>query len=280
MLSEDLIKRYIRPLKPIPTGLAPAGHLEGDIRCILFDIYGTLLISGSGDIGTEEKAQLPAAQIKDLLQRYEIDIPPLQINGNLERAISQRHAQAKRRGIDFPEVQIEAIWKEILGFSDLQRGKRFALEWELCTNPVYPMPHAARLLRAIKESGRITGIISNAQFYTPLILERLLGDDLKGLGFARDLIFFSYHLGYAKPSARLFEQASKATALRRLPPDSVLYIGNDMLKDIAPAKRAGFQSVLFAGDKRSLRLRAEDPRCQGIKPDLIVTDLLQVLDYI
>ena len=46
-----------------------------------------------------------------------------------------------------------------------------------------------------------------------------------------------------------------------------------MLNDIYPAAAAGFITALFAGDRRSLRLRKEHPACKGLQPDAIVLDL-------
>jgi len=63
-------------------------------------------------------------------------------------------------------------------------------------------------------------------------------------------------------------------------PHSVLYVGNDMLNDIYPAKTAGFKTALFAGDARSLRLRENHPQCKDLSPDIIITDLIQILDHI
>ena len=39
----------------------------------------------------------------------------------------------------------------------------------------------------------------------------------------------------------------------------------------------GFKTALFAGDGRSLRPRESDDRCRGLSPDLIVTDLRQLI---
>jgi putative hydrolase of the HAD superfamily len=47
-----------------------------------------------------------------------------------------------------------------------------------------------------------------------------------------------------------------------------------MRNDIVPAARVGFQTVLFAGDRRSLRLRENDHSLdRSVVPDLIVNDL-------
>lgn len=55
-----------------------------------------------------------------------------------------------------------------------------------------------------------------------------------------------------------------------------LYVGNDMLNDILPANREGFQTCLFAGDRRSLRLREQDPRCAGVAPTEVVGSLREL----
>ena len=46
-----------------------------------------------------------------------------------------------------------------------------------------------------------------------------------------------------------------------------------MLNDISAASRAGFKTALFAGDRRSLRLREGDPRVRGIMPDRVARRL-------
>jgi putative hydrolase of the HAD superfamily len=92
------------------------------------------------------------------------------------------------------------------------------------------------------------------------------------------LLFYSYRHGQAKPGVALYRLAAQALQLRGIPPQRALYVGNDLRNDIAPAARGGFRTALFAGDARSLRFRAEDPQCAGVAPDLVVTDLLELLD--
>jgi putative hydrolase of the HAD superfamily len=49
-----------------------------------------------------------------------------------------------------------------------------------------------------------------------------------------------------------------------------------MRNDIWPAAAAGCQTVLFAGDARSLRLRADDPDVAGVVPDRVIIELAQI----
>ena len=124
------------------------------------------------------------------------------------------------------------------------------------------------------------GIISNAQFYTEYLFHWFLGAGPKSLGFHKDMLFYSYLSGHAKPSSYMFKSASYRLKSMGITEDSVLYIGNDMLNDILPAKEVGFKTALFAGDARSLKLRKDDPRSKNLYPDIIVTDLIQLINNI
>ncbi|MGD8949958.1 MAG: hypothetical protein PVG62_04370, partial [Desulfobacterales bacterium] len=165
--EKAIFERHIRILKPAPTGVAP--RLEGmqNFRAVLFDVYGTLLISGSGDIGIGRERPVKEEDLQDLLRRRHIDRTPYGLSAAVHRAIEQEHEKARRQGIDFPEVDIVRVWQAVLGIDDLRRLKSFILEYELMVNPVYPMPGLNTLLSAFRAHRMPMGIISNAQFYTP-----------------------------------------------------------------------------------------------------------------
>ena len=62
----DIIRARSRPLEPLPVGIDPDERpLEG-IRAVLFDVYGTLFISESGDVGTSRKLARPEAFVESL----------------------------------------------------------------------------------------------------------------------------------------------------------------------------------------------------------------------
>ena len=278
MSDEKIITTHVTPLTPKPTGERPGGRLTRPLKGMLFDVYGTLLISGSGDISTAEKTARNLSKLDELLQRYQIPGPGQDLLDRLFACIKKQHDLSRKAGIAFPEVDIVRIWELVIGPLPDKRIRAFALEYEMIVNPVFPMPHLEDLLAACRRNELIMGIISNAQFYTPLVLEWFLNNKLTDLGFKNDLMILSYLYGQAKPSLHLFDLAQKQLILRGIEPDSVLYLGNDMLNDIYPAHQTGFQTALFAGDARSLRWRKDDPRCYGLKPDLVVTDLMQILE--
>ncbi len=277
---KDLFPSRAPTLLPIPTGLFPSGKLDHPVQCVLLDVYGTLFISASGDIHAFESQSSSATPLGPLLKKYNVPDPPEILVKRLVAAIEQKHAELRAHGVDFPEVEIDKIWEGLLPIKEKHRIRTFAAEFEMLTNPVCPMPHLGEMLEGMKEKGVLLGIVSNAQFYTPCLFEGFLGAPLETLGFLEELTLFSYAFGRAKPSAALFDKARRRLEKRGIPPHGALYVGNDMLKDIIPAHRAGFKTALFAGDARSLRLRKSDPRCKEVAPDLVVTDLLQLLDHV
>jgi putative hydrolase of the HAD superfamily len=279
MLNEILEKSVIRPLEPIPTGLHPKGGIANRLKCLLFDVYGTLLISGSGDVGTAMQTSQDDKRYKQLLLEFNVDLPSGIILENFFSTIAQHHERLKAGGIDYPEVKIDRIWMQVLGWRHSDMARSFALAFELIANPVFPMPGLLKLVQQARERCCM-GIISNAQFYTPLLLERVFNASLEKTGFAKDLLIFSYQTNYAKPSEHLFHLAKNRLEKRGIAPHETLYLGNDMRNDILPAQKVGFKTALFAGDSRSLRLRQNDARCKGIVPDIIITELLQLLDHL
>jgi putative hydrolase of the HAD superfamily len=283
-----IIRRHSCPLEPIATQVAPVlGTLPG-LRAVLFDVYGTLLVSASGDIDATEgrdKAQAFAATVAAARLG-------LQLDGTagvhcLAQAIRRTHEQAQDQGVEYPEVDIREIWQGVLarwrreGLLGVDPNtvdvERIALEYELRVNPVWPMPSALACLRQLRENGLVLGLVSNAQFFTTTVVAALFDQSLADLGFDPGLQFYSYEFRRAKPGTDLHERAAAAVRERGIDVGRVLYVGNDMLNDIRPAERVGFRSALFAGDARSLRLREGDERVRGVRPDLVVTDLLDLV---
>jgi putative hydrolase of the HAD superfamily len=101
------------------------------------------------------------------------------------------------------------------------------------------------------------------------------------LGFDPSLVFLSYQYDRAKPDRYLFETARTKLDEYGIADRQTAFIGNDMRNDIVPAARVGFQTILFAGDQRSLRLRENESSLdRSVEPDLVVTDLQQLIMYL
>ncbi len=282
-----LIKKLNQPMIPVSTEIPLHLHPIDGIETVLFDVYGTLLISGSGDLGVAVATNDSNAMIQALLSSgYNINHKRIGELGPMlmKKEIELWHQTAKKKGIKFPEVEISKIWKNLLTrFQSLKICKpkknqtisRLAVEYECRINPTWPMPDVLETFEFLKIRGLRLGIISNAQFYTPLILEALLGNPIDSLGFDLALCVWSYQSLYAKPSTKLFQPLKSQIDLSK-----TLYVGNDMLNDIWAATQVGCKTVLFAGDQRSLRLRTQDARCKNLVPTAVVDNLYQITEMI
>ncbi|MFO7839382.1 MAG: HAD family hydrolase [Desulfosalsimonadaceae bacterium] len=280
MSITEVIRGYAAPMEPIPPGLEAGGQLRAPVQTVLFDVYGTLLISHAGDIGAAHKDQRTAGQLKALLSAYGYKESGDRLIADFFRAVEAAHEEMRRQGIQCPEVMIEQVWQSVLGIRDADAARHFAAAFEMIVNPCYPMPHLEELFSSLREKGIRMGIISNAQFFTPLAFQVLCGGLPEELGFSQDLIFYSYRHGVAKPCRDLFRMAAAALEKPGIRTENTLYAGNDMRNDIMPAAAEGFQTALFAGDRRSLRTRADDTCCRGVQPDLVLTDWRQLLQHI
>jgi putative hydrolase of the HAD superfamily len=281
------------------------------IKAVLFDLYGTLFISGAGEIAADPESAAGEGGVKPgETQGFAMDgagataCPPKVDRGEFargklqrqsparmpgfdapgtyfRRAVRERHRAARDAGTAWPEVAVEEIWAEYRGvFPGGKTGmnpRELALRYELAVNPVYPMPHALETLTALARRGLTLGIISNAQFFSPLLFDAFFDAPPEKLGFDPGLLIYSFREAEAKPSSRLFAKARELLARRGIGAGETLYTGNDMRNDIVPAVDAGFAAALFAGDRRSLRLRRDDPACAGYRPLLVLKDLQELL---
>ncbi len=269
-------------------------YLPG-IRWVVFDIYGTLLASAAGEIATDSDTKDTIPAFRRVLQWYMEYFSSFSLvcpnEKEFARAffelIRKEHASRVSERIPQPEVDIRNIWRTlfktmhmlppiITGTETTSVIEEAALRFELAVNPVWPMPHANEIILRLRERSYNLGIISNAQFYTPLIIEVLFQQTPASLGF--NVSTWSYIEGIAKPSITLFRIFMDNA--RAIDPDinetEVLYIGNDIRNDISPARQLGFRTALYAGDTRSLRLRRDDPKLAFVEPDIVLTDLEQL----
>lgn len=284
----EIIRRHSRSMEPIPSGAEPKLSPLTGIRAVMFDVYGTLVISGSGDVGTVAAA--PGEAFSQACQAVGLhtQVTGDEGAGRLVATIKQVHEQARRGGTEYPEVDIIAVWRQTIedlrkrGWLDAETEEvdfeRLAIEYEVRANPVWKMPELESCLERLTRAELRLGIVSNAQFFTPLLFPALLQKPLPELGFCVNLCFYSYQHGHAKPDTFLYKKAKQSLERLGISTGEVLYVGNDMLNDVLPARTVGFKTALFAGDQRSLRLRTDDNRVAGVEPDIVITQLDQLFD--
>ena len=286
-------------LQPIATSIKTNFSAGSNIKCVLFDIYGTLLISSSGDI---DKLELSPSFILESFSQCGIEIisaNPNKIAGEIleeyKQTIAELKYSARNKNIENPEIDIRDVWeiiiqslyyRSLINKPWVDEVKLLSIYFETLSNKVYPMPFMKDTILQLYEQKIPMGIISNAQFYTPVIMNYFIENEVDDENenvkyFDPDLSVYSYQEKIGKPNVALYEKALKACQEKyNLQSNEILFIGNDMLKDIYPAQTVGMRTALFAGDSRSLRLREDDTRCSGISPDYIIDSLEQVKEII
>ena len=292
----SLVRKSSFPLKPelpeLPAWLNGFEKMRvtGKFRALLFDVYGTLFCSAAGDIshGAKEAAAGSAsgAALESLAAEFAMGGEDMRsfFHGKVTELYHARSAETR-----WPEVQVDHIWADFLrkqktglpasGKNLDAAARELALRYELAVNPVYPMPGAAETIAALRKAGVVMGIISNAQFFTPLLFEAFFGGLPEDLGFDPELMIWSFKTGQAKPSPGLFDAAAKKLEAMGIAAGDCAFVGNDMLSDMYGAMQAGFLGILFAGDSRSLRLREDDQRLQGLRPDRIIRGLNELAGF-
>ncbi|MEM1067271.1 MAG: HAD family hydrolase [Planctomycetota bacterium] len=273
-----------QPMNQQTTSVEPQLSRLTGIRAVIFDVYGTLVISGSGDVGSVDATPHDQA-LGSALEAVGLPTSEGLTVENLHRQIAALNAARKNEQCPKPEVDIVEAWRMTLSDAQvecpIETVVRLACQYEARANPTWPMPGAAELLDSLRAAKTPSGIVSNAQIFTiPLVLDLLDAEDLPAAGFDLDLCVFSNRYRQAKPGPRLFDVLREALTRQGIRSNEAIYVGNDMLNDVWAASQAGLRTAWFAGEQRSCRARADDPRCQSLQPDVVLTSLTQLLQCI
>lgn len=288
----ERIRVLTHPISTRKTGHDIKLQTLENIRCVALDFYGTIVISDAGDIGIDEAQKDNQAHFDEALKSSGFTILK---QGAGEKGISLFDenvevfiAEAKNRGIDYPEPDVRSIWPDVLqtlieesyisGNVTDQSAKLFGVEFEFRINKIWPVPDLKKVLQELVEHDLSLGIISNSQFYTPIAFETFLGNSLQSFGFNENLLVWSFKKGRKKPSPHFYQHFVHAAVKEDINPQEILYVGNDIRKDIEPAKALGLKTALFVGDERSIRHNSGDLNEKRYQPDLIINDLHQILD--
>lgn len=289
----ERIKTLTYPLSPISINHKTKLQKLDDIRCVAFDFYGTMFISAVGDIGVdEEQKSASATYFEKALEDTGFTILDDQAGNRgtelFEETVSSHKQKAKNQGIDYPEPNIVSVWQDVLTAlkneqfidGDLSRDAAvyFGIEFEFRINDIWPTPGLKEFLNALLDNGLTLGIISNSQFYTPIAFETFMGEDPVSFGFHPELLIWSFDTGRKKPSIHFYKIFVEAAKKKDLDPQEVLYVGNDIRKDIRPAKELGMKTALYVGDERSIRHKQKELQKPEFAPDLVIDDLHQILE--
>jgi putative hydrolase of the HAD superfamily len=243
--------------------------MEIMIRGLIFDINGT-----TTDILTNEGHDEIYRTLANFLDYQGIALRPEELR-ELYFAINKR--QRKESGEEFPEFDAMAVFKKIIDqcasayTRKLPSAKRRLLPG-ICAEifraasrfKLELYPGVLTTLDALKKKYKMAALSDGQSLWG---LPELHSAGLDGYF---DPVLISSDFGYRKPDPRLFALALKRM---RLTAAEVIFIGNDMYRDVFGAKTAGLKTVFFKSNQG-------DQRSRGVEADYIIYHFPELLDAV
>jgi FMN phosphatase YigB (HAD superfamily) len=281
-----------------------------EVRAVLWNVYGTLLSISGGELLFEHlQSVIQSVALDKTLQEFKMWASMSRKPGQPADYLAQLYKQVLLEqslsgqsfpggGEKYPEVASERVWEALIkklltkdykwdaGFfgslNEFSRKVAYFFHASLQATACYP--DAAYALRHVAEAGLMQGLLADGQCFTLTQLQRGLArqdesakvDEL----FGAEERWLSYEIRGRKPSERLFRAAFLALTERGLDTGQILHVGSRMVQDLAPAKRLGMRTALFAGDKASLNATIEQLKENNSRPDVLLTELSQIADVV
>lgn len=308
--AEWLSERNLRwpaPPKLEPIAAAPFLKPLPGIKAVAWDVYGTLLRISDGEL----------LFIHPQSMRMEIALDKTIQEFNMWHSMSRkpgkpweymlslytkayddlRLAGSGRKG-DLPEIDAARIWFKILEkldkndyqydvdqYGDLEDlSQKIAYFYHSSLQGWEATAGSAATVTALADAGVRQGLLADGQCFTPTQVLRGLqaeGKLAEPMGLiSPGLSTLSFLEGVRKPSKSLYLAAAQRFRDAGFSPDQVLFVGSRLREDLVIAKSLGFRTALFAGEKLSLKATAADLKDPAVKPDRLLTQLIQVRDLL
>ena len=206
------------------------------IKGILFDLYGTLI-----DIETDESLEEIYRGIAHYLTYHGVCLHRWEVRDRYYEIMKQ---QKEKRGEEYPEIDVEAIWNRFLRQEGIgaplarrQLATILAQIYRGISRKLLQLyPDVKRVLNELRPTYRMA-LVSDAQPCYAL-------PEMKAVGLEGyfDPIIISADYGFRKPDARLIK---KALDTMKLVPAEVICVGNDMYRDIYGGSQLGIKTVFI-----------------------------------
>ncbi len=242
-----------------------------NIRGILFDINGTLI-----DIHTDENYEDIYRSLSNFLSYHGVYVDRWALKDEYFRIMDE---QRKAAGETYPEFDVVALWRELLlrrsGYSvvmDAQKVdslSRFMAQMyrSLSLFKLQLYPDVRNVLDQLAGRYKLAAL-SDAQSAWGM-------PEIKAVKIDHyfDSVILSGDLGFRKPDERIFELALKGMGLK---PAEVIFVGNDMFRDIYGARSCGMKTVFFWSNQGR-------KSANGVQADYIIYkfgELLQAIEFL
>ncbi len=304
----DTRKDLSWPAPPVAEMPRAKPHLAPmpEVRAVTWSVYGTLLNIAGGELLFEHPQQFVMDVALDkTIQEFKMWPAMTRKPGQPADYLRQIYANVlaemqfvPSKAEKHPEVAADRIWGAILkkllpneykfdaGFfgplADYSRKVAYFFHASLqgCTG----YPGLARALQHVQRTLAVQGLLANGQCFTPVQLARAVkaqeaAEKLTDL-IPEDLRVLSYEVRAKKPSERIFREMLGRLKARGIEASQVLHIGANVVQDVAPAKKLGMKTALFAGDKATLQATPEQVKQPHLRPDLLLTELPQIAEVV
>lgn len=240
------------------------------IKAIIFDVNGTLI-----DILTDEGMDEIYRAVSHFLTYRGIHMHRGEVREHYDRIMEE---QIKAAGEEHPEFNAVALWHEFLERNldpcrrpppeKMETLPRFLAEMYrgISRHRLQLYPDVKSVLDALKPRFSLA-VVSDGQSVWALPEMRATGLD----GYFDPIVISSDH-GYRKPDPRLFQAALDGIGVG---PEEVLFVGNDMYRDVFGAGRLGIKTVFFASNQGRRHM-------EGVKPDYVIyrfAELRQAIEF-
>lgn len=207
------------------------------IKSIIFDLYGTLI-----DIETDESMEEIYRGIAHFLTYQGVYLHRWEVRDLYYQIMKQQKEQSRE---EYPEINVESIWSTFLrqeGMKVATARKKLAktlahIYRGISRKRLQLYPSVKNVLHKLRATYRLA-LISDAQPCYALPEIQAVGLD----GYF-DPIIISANYGFRKPDPRLIQDALEIMSLT---PAEVIFVGNDMYRDIYGASMLDIKTILFA----------------------------------
>ena len=234
------------------------------IKALLFDLNGTVI-----DILTNEADDNVFRTTANFLSYFGVYISKNELK---EEFFNLNRKQRKSSREEFPEFDSAKIFEDIICHAageltgDIKELSRTA-------SRVFRAASRYKLelydgvfetLLQLKHSYRMAAVSDGQSLWAVPELTA------SGISDFFDFVLVSGDFGFRKPDKRIFDTAAEKTAVAR---EEILFVGNDMYRDIYGAKKAGLKTVFFKSNQ------GEQRYC-GAEPDYIIYEFPQLVEAI
>jgi len=239
------------------------------VKGIIFDINGTL-----SDINTNEWHDEVYRVISNLLSYQGISLDAGVVKDLYFRTMKEQRAASGERHPEFDAVGIfrEIVRQHSTDFTRRLPKKRLEQLPGLLAEAhraasrfrLQPYPGVGDTLRQLQANYHLA-VVTDAQ--SAYALPEL---NAVGLSGYFDPIIVSGDFGYRKPDRRLFQAALDAM---KMEPAEVVFVGNDMYRDVYGAQKAGMKTVFFKSNQGTQEK-------EGVTPDYSISKFPELLNAI